>query len=234
VIIVAGGGAHFSAGHDLKEENIYAAMERGSSSWVDDTQNGIEPQMARENELYLEMCERWRSISKPTIAQVHGRCVAGGLMLAWPCDLIVAAEDAVFVDNTVSLGVNGCEFFMHVWELGLRKAKEMLFTGDSVDAHEAWRLGMVNHVVPRSELEAFTLRLAERIAAKPVFALKLAKMTANAVQDGQGRRNSMITSFALHQLAHSHNMQVHNCLVDPSGLGPALSSINLSNINGRR
>jgi enoyl-CoA hydratase len=236
VIILAASGPHFSAGHDLRESDIYAATEGlpGRPGWVDDTHQGIEPQFAREKTLYLEMCERWRNLSKPTIAQVQGMCVAGGLMLAWPCDLIVAAEDAMFIDNTVALGVNGCEFFAHVWELGIRKAKEMLFTGGGVSAAEAHRLGMVNHVVARDQLEAFTLDLAIRIAAQPMFALKLTKLAANAVQDAQGRRNGLNTTFALHQLAHSHNMQVHDCLVDPNGLGSALNSIDLTNIVGRR
>ncbi|HEX7946452.1 MAG TPA: enoyl-CoA hydratase [Phenylobacterium sp.] len=236
VIVVAAAGPHFSGGHDLKEPDIYAATEARTvrAAWVDDTGQGIEPQMAREKDLYLETCERWRNLPKPTIAQVQGLCVAGGLMLAWPCDLIVAAEDAVFVDNTVGLGVNGHEFFVHHLEVGVRKAKEMLFTGDGVDAHEALRRGMVNHVVPNAGLEAFTLDLAGRIAQRPTFALKLAKLALNAAQDAAGRRETLTTSFALHQLAHSHNMLTHDCLVDPSGLGPTLSQIDVEQIRGRR
>lgn len=236
VIVVAAAGPHFSGGHDLKEPDIYAATEARTvrAAWVDDTGQGIEPQMAREKDLYLETCERWRNLPKPTIAQVQGLCVAGGLMLAWPCDLIVAAEDAVFVDNTVGLGVNGHEFFVHHLELGVRKAKEMLFTGDGVDAREALARGMINHVVRKADLEAFTLDIAERIARRPTFALKLAKLTLNAAQDAAGRRETLTTAFALHQLAHSHNMLTHDCLVDPSGLGPALAQIDVDQIRGRR
>jgi enoyl-CoA hydratase len=139
-------------------------------------------------------------------------------MLAWPCDLIVAAADAAFCDNTVGMGVGGVEYFGHPWELGPRKAKELLFTADWLTAEEAKALGMVNHVVPATDLAGFTLDLAKRIAAKPLFALKLAKEAVNAAEDAQGRAGAMNTAFALHQLAHSHNMQVHGMPVDPSGL----------------
>ena len=147
--------------------------------------------------------------------------IAGGLMLIWPCDLIVAADDAEFLDHTVAMGVGGAEFFAHPWELGVRKAKEFLFTADWIKAEEAHRLGMVNHVVPRAELESFGLAMAERIAQKPLFALKLTKQAVNAAQDAQGRLSAMQTSFALHHLAHAHNMIAHGRLVDPTGLMPA-------------
>jgi len=183
---------------------------------------GAEAQYAREQEIYLGFCERWRNIPKPTMALVQGKVIAGGLMLIWPCDLIVAAEDAEFLDHTVAMGVGGAEFFAHPWELGVRKAKEFLFTADWIGAKEAHRLGMVNHVVPRAELETFGLAMAERIAQKPLFALKLTKQAINAAQDAQGRVSAMQTSFALHHLAHAHNMLAHGKLVDPTGLMPAL------------
>lgn len=224
VIILAAAGPHFSSGHDLREHDTVAAMgeHRTIGTWCGFECAGAEAQMAREKEIYIGLSERWRNIPKPTIAAVQGRCIAGGLMLAWPCDLIVAAEDAAFLDNTVGMGVGGVEFFAHPWEVGIRKAKEMLFTADWLSAQDAHRLGMVNHVVPPSELEAFTLALAERIAAKPAFALKLAKEAVNAAEDAQGRLSAMNTAFALHQLAHSHNMQVHGMLIDPTGVAPAI------------
>jgi enoyl-CoA hydratase len=110
------------------------------------------------------------------------------------------------------------EYFAHPWELGPRKAKELLFTSDWLSAEDARALGMVNHVVPAADLAAFSLALARRIAAKPAFALKLAKESVNAAEDAQGRLSAMTAAFALHQLAHSHNMQVHGMPVDPGGL----------------
>lgn len=224
VIILAANGPHFSSGHDLRERDPHAAMKEFPTvgTWCGFECAGAEAQMAREKEIYIGFSERWRNIPKPTIAEVQGKCIAGGLMLVWPCDIIVAADDAAFLDNTVSMGVGGAEFFNHPWELGIRKAKELLFTADWLSAEEAEKLGMVNHVVPRADLTSFTLTLAEKIAAKPLFALKLAKEAVNAAQDAQGRTSAMQTSFALHQLAHSHNMQVHGMMIDPSGISPAV------------
>lgn len=220
VVILAAEGPHFSAGHDLAEDSRLANIEgrRSSGLWCGYACAGAEGQMAFEKEFYIGFSERWRNFAKPTIAAVQGKCIAGGLMLVWPCDIIIAAEDAEFRDNTVDMGIAGAEFFNHPWELGVRKAKEHLFTADAFDAHEAWRLGMVNHVVPRADLESTTLTLASRIAAKPLFALKLLKEAVNAAQDSQGRVNAMRTSFALHQLSHSHNMEMYGLRADPSFL----------------
>ncbi|MBL8556386.1 MAG: enoyl-CoA hydratase [Phenylobacterium sp.] len=221
VIVLAANGPHFSSGHDLREGGSIAAQMAPFDvvgTWCGFGCAGAEGRMAREKEIYLGLSERWRNIPKPTIAEVQGKCIAGGLMLAWPCDLIVASDDAAFCDNTVGMGVGGVEYFHHPWEVGARKAKELLFTADWLSADEAKALGMVNHVAPRAELSAFTMALAERIALKPMFALKMAKEAVNAAEDAQGRLSAMNQAFALHQLAHSHNMQVHGVPVDPSGL----------------
>jgi len=224
VIVLRAAGPHFSSGHDLREpkEARDMALYDTVGVWGGYRGPGAEAQMAREKEIYLGFCERWRNLPKPTIAQVHGKVIAGGLMLIWPCDIVIASEDAQFLDNTVGMGVGGVEYFVHPFELGPRKAKELLFTADWLSAQEAERLGMVNRVVPLTELEATTMAMARRIAAKPGFALKLAKEAVNAAEDSMGRAQALKTAFALHQLAHSHNMQVHGMLVDPAGLAPAV------------
>jgi len=217
VIILAAEGPHFSAGHDMREQGGKAEMEsrRTVGTWCGFGCAGAEAQMAREKEVYLGFSERWRNIPKPTIAAVQGKVIAGGLMLIWPCDIIVAAEDAAFVDNTVAMGVCGAEFFQHPWEVGVRAAKEMLYTSDALSAEEAKRLGMVNHVVALDELQDYTLALAEKIARKPLFALKLTKEAVNAAQDAQGRVPAMQTSFALHQLCHSHWQGLYGIPLNP-------------------
>ena len=178
VIILAANGPHFSSGHDLRALNYVEDMAQYDpvGTWCGFSCKGAEGRMAIEKEIYIGFSERWRNIPKVTIAQVQGKVIAGGLMLVWPCDLIVASDDAMFADNTVAMGVCGAEFFNHPWEVGVRKAKEMLFTSEFLEARDALRLGMVNHVVTRDELAEFTLSLANRIAAKPSFALKLAKV----------------------------------------------------------
>jgi enoyl-CoA hydratase len=182
---------------------------------------GAEAQMAREEEIYTGFCERWRNIPKPTIAAVQGKCIAGGLMLAWPCDLIIASDDASFADPVVSFGVGGVEWFHHVYELGTRKAKEILFTGDAISAADALQLGMVARVVPRDELQEATLAMARKIASKSRFALKMTKLAINGVVDAGGRDVAMQNAFHLHQLAHTHNLKVFSMLIDPTGLPEA-------------
>ncbi len=219
VIILAGDGRNFSAGHDL-------AGDRGKTwrdypvvgTWTDFDAGGVEGRYGREMEIYLEMCERWRNLPKPTIAEVQGKCIAGGLMLAWACDLIIASEDATFKDPVIDFGMPGVEFFMHPWELGIRKGKEFLFTADDLTAAEAKDYGMVNRVVPRDRLTAETLALAEKIASKPLMALKTAKAAMNHVQDVQGRRNAQMHVFSLHQMMHAHNELIYGIPMDPNGL----------------
>lgn len=222
VIVLAASGPHFSSGHDIYEadpfEEVAAATKgyRQSGTWSGYDRPGAEGYLHREMEIYTGFCERWRSIPKPTIAQVHGKSIAGGLMLIWPCDLIVASDDATFCDNTVNMNMNGVEWFGHVAAFGPRKAKEMLFTGESVSAQDAYRLGMINHVVPRDELEAKTLELASKIASKPTFALSLIKESVNNVEDSAGRLANQRMHFANHHLLHWHNSARTGSILDPT------------------
>jgi enoyl-CoA hydratase len=154
------------------------------------------------------MCRRWREVPKPTIAMVHGACIAGGLMLAWSCDFIVASDDAFFSDPVVKMGIPGVEYFAHPWVMNPRAAKEFLFTGDRWPAQRALELGMVNQVVPRDELEDTVTAMAGRIAAMPRFGLALAKKAVNQAEDLQGMRVGMDSVFGLHHAAHAHNAEV--------------------------
>ncbi|HZM87657.1 MAG TPA: enoyl-CoA hydratase [Blastocatellia bacterium] len=227
VIILAANGPHFSSGHDLREQDPYQNMAdfRTVGTWCGFTCAGAEAQMAREKEIYLGFCERWRNIPKPTIAAVQGKVIAGGLMLIWPCDIIIASEDAQFRDPVVSFGIGGVEFFAHPWELGARKAKELLFTSDWLSAAEAKQLGMVNQIVPRERLEDAAIEMAGKIATKSLFALKLTKEAVNVAEDSQGRVQAMQTSFALHQLAHTHWLKLYGTLLDPTGFSPEIKKI---------
>jgi enoyl-CoA hydratase len=211
VVVLAGSGDHFSAGHDIGSpgRDADASFPRRAAMWWDHTDKaGADRRYAREVEVYLGMCRRWREMPKPSIAMVQGACVAGGLMLAWSCDLIVAADDAFFADPVVRMGIPGVEYFAHPWMLGPRFAKEMLFTGDRFDARRAYEVGMVNRVVPRDELEATTFGLAERIAKMPPFGLALAKRAVNQCEDLMGMRSGMDSVFGLHHVAHAHNAEV--------------------------
>jgi len=210
VIVLAGAGRHFSAGHDIGTpgRDIDQSFERRAGLWWDHVgHEGAESRYARESEVYLGMCRRWRELPKPTVAMVQGACIAGGLMLAWCCDLVVAADDAFFADPVVKMGIPGVEYFAHPFVMGPRFAKEFLFTADRVDAERALRLGMVNRVVPRDQLEAETMALAGRIAAMPRLGLALAKKAVNQVEDIMGLRTGMDSVFGLHHVAHAHNAE---------------------------
>lgn len=211
VIVLAGAGAHFSAGHDIGTPGRDAdqSFDRRASLWWDHVgKEGVDSRLARESEVYLGMCRRWREMPKPTIAMIQGACIAGGLMLAWCCDLIVAADDAFFADPVVRMGIPGVEYFAHPWVLGPRFAKEFLFTGDRMPAERALALGMVNRVVPRADLEAETFALADRIAEMPRLGLALTKKAVNQAEDLMGLRAGMDSVFGLHHAAHAHNAEV--------------------------
>jgi enoyl-CoA hydratase len=211
VVILAGAGKHFSAGHDIGTpgRDIDQSFERKAGLWWDHVgKPGEENRYARESEVYLGMCRRWRELPKPTIAMVQGACIAGALMLAWCCDLIVASDDAFFSDPVVKMGIPGVEYFAHPFVMGPRAAKEFLFTGDRVPADRALQLGMVNHVVPRDQLETETVALAGRIAQMPRLGLALAKKAVNQVEDIMGLQTGMDSVFGLHHLAHAHNAEV--------------------------
>ena len=214
VIVVQADGPHFSSGHDNKDtesprqfDPVFPVGGFGLE--------GQEGHMAFEEEVFFNMCWRWRNITKPVIAAAQGKTIAGGLMLLWVADIIVASDDALFSDPVVALGVNGVEYFAHPWELGPRKAKEMLFTGDWIPAAEAKQLGMVNHVVPKDELRSFTMDLARRIALRPSFALKLAKEGVNQMLEAQGQWTALRAAFSHQHLAHAHNRIKFGIPVDP-------------------
>ncbi|MDG6106391.1 enoyl-CoA hydratase [Dactylosporangium aurantiacum] len=211
VIILAGEGKHFSAGHDIGTpgRDVDTTFPRRAGLWWDHVgKPGAESRYARESEVYLGMCRRWRELPKPTIAAVQGACIAGGLMLAWCCDLVVAADDAFFADPVVRMGIPGVEYFAHPWVMGPRHAKEFLFLGERVYADRALQLGMVNRVVPRAELETATMDLAVRIAQMPRLGLALAKKAVNQAEDLMGLRAGMDSVFGLHHVAHAHNAEV--------------------------
>ena len=191
VVIIAGNGDHFSAGHDLKE-----AQEKRAGFTV-------EQRWAYEELRYFDYCMRIWDFPKPVIAQVQGACVAGGFMIANMCALIVASDDAFFSDPVgQTLATSAVEVLIHPWVMGLRKAKEFLYTGMRLTAQDAKEIGMVNRVVPRAELETATMAMAERIAQAAPFGLKLTKKSLNRTLDAQGLRESLSAHFDTHQLSH--------------------------------
>ncbi len=198
VVILAGAGDHFSSGHDLK--GLVGSAEPDKWRLMRETPEG---KMAHEKFMYFDRCQRIRNFRKPTIAAVQGSCVAAGLMLACMCDLIVAADDAHFSNPVLRMTGAGVELLVEPWEIGIRKAKEFLLTGDIIDAHEAWRLGLVNRVVPRPELIDQTRELAERISLVPPVTAQVVKDSLNHTADLMGQSNSWKYHFMAHHWMHN-------------------------------
>jgi len=197
VVILAGSGKHFSAGHDLK------ALVGGEVDPWTAVRETPEGKFRHEQIMYFERCQRIYSFRKPTIAQVQGSAIAAGLMLACMCDLIVAAEDAVFSNPVLRMTGAGVELLVEPWELGIRKAKEFLWTGEKIDAQEAWRLGLVNRVVPTAELAARTRELAERVALVPPTTAQVTKDTINNSATLMGKEESWKYHFMAHHWMHN-------------------------------
>ncbi|HEU0191066.1 MAG TPA: enoyl-CoA hydratase [Mycobacterium sp.] len=211
VVILAARGKNFSAGHDLGSEAALAERRPGPEqhrtfrSFGGSREPVAEKTYLQEWHFYFQNTCRWRDLRKITIAQVQGNAISAGLMLIWACDLIVAADNARFSDVVgVRLGMPGVEYYAHPWEFGPRKTKELLLTGDSLDADEAYRLGMVSKVFPLDELADKTLEFARRIARVPTMAGLLIKDSVNAAVDAMGFTEALRHGFHIHQLGHAH------------------------------
>jgi enoyl-CoA hydratase len=185
-IVLSGEGRAFSAGHDLE----YPGYDRRGYTY--------HTRIDMERRLFLDKLMRIRNLPTPTIAQVHGHCVAAGLMLACMCDLIVCDETARFANPVVAMAMAGVQLLIEPWEIGARKAKELLFTAEAIDAAEAHRLGLVNRVVPVGRLEDEVDALADRIAALPAFAVRTVKKSINDTLDLMGQGRSWEHHFLLH------------------------------------
>ncbi len=224
VIIIAGAGRHFSAGHDLAAWDQKLTGQEPRGVWGGFDAPAQEGYMAYEEEMFFGLCWRWRNIPKPVIAEVQGKVIAAGLMIAWICDLIIASEDATFMDPVVAAGANGVEYFAHPWEMGTRKAKEMLFTGQALTAKAALQAGMVNRVVLRDALEFETLELATIISSQPSFGLRLAKMSVNQMQDEQGFYNALRSAMGIQHIFHAQQFALHGMSADPTA-GPRIREV---------
>ncbi len=207
VIVLAGNGKHFSAGHDIGTpgRDLHKAFDNRLMVPGHVNKPAAELLYTREQEQYLGMCRRWRDIPKPTVAMVQGACIAGGLMLAWVCDLIVASEDAFFQDPVNRMGIPGVEYFAHAFELPPRVAKEFLLLGERMSAQRAEQFGMVNKIVPREKLREEAAAMAAKLAAQPRLGNWLTKQAVNHVEELRGKRTAMDAVFHMHHFAHAQN-----------------------------
>ncbi|MGO9681801.1 MAG: enoyl-CoA hydratase/isomerase family protein [Beijerinckiaceae bacterium] len=176
VIVVTGAGGNFSVGYDIAEE-VASGIFR-PEDW--------HAQLSRNVDLSMSV---WSSL-KPTIAAVDGWCLAGACELAMACDMIVATDRAKFGEPEIRFG-SGPVTLLMPFMLGQKKTMELLLTGDTVNARDAERLGLINRVVDADQLEATVQKLAEKIALTPLVTLRLTKIALTRAYEAMGLRNAV-------------------------------------------
>jgi len=187
-IVLCGAGEHFSSGHDL------GTPEEVADSEAKPFGPGTLGEINRSWHLMIESSLGWRDVKKPTIAAVQGYCIFGGYLIASCMDLIVAADNARFLPAHLQL-------FTAPWDLGIRKAKQILYENRFIHADEALELGLVCDVVEPDDLMDAALAQAQRIASNDALTLRMLKQSINAAQDAMGYRNAV-------QAAHSSYMMM--------------------------
>lgn len=174
VVILTGAGRAFSAGFDISGENrdkeIY---ELEPDEWREHLKEDIDTFMMI-----------WH-LSKPVIAAINGYALAGACELAQICDIKIASDRAVLGEPEIRFGT-GPPLLITPFNVGLTKAKELLLTGDTIDAHEAERLGMINRVVPHDQLMAECERTARKLMKIAQVGLKMNKLAVNRALEGMG------------------------------------------------
>lgn len=158
----------------------------------------------------IEPTLRWRNLPKPTVAAVQGYCIFAGWMIASACDVIFAAEDAMFLPTNF-------QYFSVPWDMHPRRAKQILFESRFVDAEEAEELGFVNFVVPKAKLEDEAMAYATRVAENDPFQLRMIKLAINQQQDAAGFTSHIYGSFGLHMLSSTGEADPGYALNKPEG-----------------
>src|SRR5437879_9803558 len=178
VVILRAEGRSFCAGYDISPNPARAARRGNALAWHE----------SLTDDVALEMTP-WE-MAKPVIASVQGHCLGGGCELMMLCDLAIAADDALFGEPEIRFSNVGPGLVMP-FVVGLKRARELLYLGDPIDARTALAWGMVNRVVPRAELASATLKLARRLALISPEALAATKLAINRGADAAGFRNAI-------------------------------------------
>ena len=178
VVVLRAEGRSFSAGYDISPNPARAARKGNALAW----------HASLTDDATLELTP-W-NMKKPVIASVQGHCLGGGCELAMVCDLTIAADDALFGEPEIRFSSVGPVMVMP-WVIGLKRARELLYLGDPIDAPTALAYGMVNRVVPRAELTTATLKIARRMALMSPEALAATKLAVNRGAECAGFLNAM-------------------------------------------
>jgi enoyl-CoA hydratase len=192
VVILRGAGRAFCAGYDLKQDAEEGTKD--AAEW--------HRELDRDTRRLLRILE----LPKPVLVSVHSYCLAGGMDLMLACDLSVAAEDAMFGYVDIRFGSGIVSMFLP-WIVGVRAAKELVLTGeDRIPAAEAHRIGLVNRVVQRDELDGATLALAEEIAKNEPFVVRTMKASINRVWLLSGLRAALDANIELDVMIETANL----------------------------
>jgi len=204
VIVLRGEGDHFSGGHDL------GSPEEVADRQARPMQEGLRGKYTRSWDMNIDPTMRWRNVPKPTIAAVQGYCIFAGWMIASACDIVIAADNAMFLPTNF-------QYFSVPWDLHPRKAKAILFESRFVDAKEAEELDFVSWVVPKERLQEEVMEYAARVAENDPFQLRMIKLAINQAQDAQGYTGHIYGAHALHMLSSTGEADPDYALRKPEG-----------------
>jgi enoyl-CoA hydratase len=221
VIVLMGAGDHFSAGHDLGTPEETADREARPYP------EGMRGRYRRSWDLNIDTTLRWRNIPKPTIAAVQGYCIFAGWIISSACDVIFAADDAMFLPTNF-------QYFSVPWDLHPRKAKAILFESRFIDAAEAESLGFVDRVIPRARLDDEVMDYAARVAENDPFQLRMIKLAINQSIDAQGFTQHIYGAHALHMLSATGESDPGYTVDKPQGRRRPMVERALQNFERRR
>ena len=195
VLVLAGAGASFSSGHDIKE----AAFNPGYRANIET----VEGRFRQERDLFVRPIELLQTLPIATVCRVQGHCMAAALMLVGACDLVVASEDARFSSGVTKLmGAADVEVPWVYWALGERRAKQLTWLSETLDAQDALRTGLVNWVVPAAELDDKVTSVIDELLTVPPEAIALSKLSMRFMENRRGRMDTDAYHFLSHQLSH--------------------------------
>lgn len=189
VVVLFGSGQNWSSGHDIGTPEELADREARPYA------GGLLGVHQRSWDFNVENTLRWRDLPKPTLAAVQGLCIYGGWMVAAAMDLIVAADDAQFIPFLF-------QYQSTPWDIGARRAKDLMWEQGLLGASEAKELGFVSEVVPRAELEVAAMAKAERIARINPLAAQMIKRQVNDAQDAMGFRAAIAAGHSAYMIAN--------------------------------
>lgn len=195
VLVLAGAGGSFSSGHDTKEAAFNPRYRANIET--------VEGRFRQERDLFVRPIELLRGLPIATVCRVQGHCMAAALMLVGACDLVVASDDARFSSGvTKVMGAADVEVPSVYWALGERRAKQLTWLSETLDAQDALRMDLVNWVVPGADLDDKVQSVVDELLSVPLEAISLSKLSMRFMESRRGRTDTEAYHFLAHQVSH--------------------------------